>query len=426
MGYTRTILDNGIRIITEAIPHVRSVSLGIWIETGSRYEKPDELGISHFIEHMLFKGTDRRSARQIAEQFDSVGAQVNAFTAKEYTCFYVKVLDSWLSMAIDILSDMVLKSKLSEGEIEREKGVVMEEIRSYEDSPEDIAHDLSAVAVFGTHPLSAPILGTPETVQSFDEDKLRNYMTKWYTPGRIVISVAGSLQHNDVVDAICASFGSMPSRKIDVSLETESASPRLLVREKDVEQSHLVICGPGASRSHATKMPMLVLDTILGGGMSSRLFQELREERGLVYSTYSYHTSFFDTGTLSAYAGMSPDNLGKVATILKAEVQMMVEKGATEAEVRRAKEHLKGNLVLGLESTSNRQSRLAKMELFHDRLYTPDEVLSLIDEVSTAQVEGVIHHSLTWDKLSGALVGPMPVDEVKGILDNFIMPVLEA
>lgn len=423
MGYRYSVLSNGIRVVTEEIPYVRSVSLGLWVAAGSRCETASEQGVSHFIEHMLFKGTERRSARSIAEEFDSVGGQVNAFTSREYTCYYAKVLDTHLDLSLEILADMFLNSKITAEDVEKEKGVVLEEVKLYEDTPEELVNDLSAQAVFGDHPLGTNVLGTVDTVPLFSPESIREYMSRWYVPSELVVAAAGNLSHDELVAAAEAALGGSLGADPRSPVPSKSRAPVMLTRQKDIEQVHLCLCGPGAPRNHHDKMPLLVLETVLGGGMSSRLFQELREERGLVYSAYSYHTSFQDTGVLSICAAMSPDNVQAVCQVVQDELRILRDGGVTEVELQRAKEQLKGNLVLGLESTSNRQSRLGKMELFYDRLYSAEEVLVHIQEITKDQVDAVCRRSLAEDTLSGAIVGPQSEDEIRLALEGFMMPI---
>jgi predicted Zn-dependent peptidase len=425
--YQRSVLDNGIRIVTEEISHVRSVCLGIWVSAGSRHEIGREQGISHFIEHMLFKGTETRTARGIAEEFDSIGGQVNAFTSREYTCFYAKVLDTHLPLAVDILADMLLNSKLDDEDVEKERGVVLEELKLYEDAPDELVHDLFAQAAWDGHALGTNVLGTVETVSGFTSDKVKSYMDKWYKPCNIVVSVAGNCRHDEVVSLLNAKFGSLAASGIlGTVAPPDDFNNRCLGKEKDVEQVHVCIGGPSVPRCHPERFALLALDVILGGGMSSRLFQELREERGLVYSTYSYHASYQDCGIFAIYAGMSPENLPTVIDLMRKEMSKARIKGFTDTEISRAKEQLKGNLVLGLEGTSNRMSRLAKMELFYDRLYTPDEVMGRIDAVTSGKVHELSEQILLEDGLAMGLVGPLAKDEISDMTGMFITPVVMA
>ncbi len=404
--FSRGITENGIRVVTEEIPYVRSASVGVWFKTGSRNEADHNQGLSHFIEHLLFKGTKTRSARQIAEAIDDVGGQLNAFTSKEYTCYYVKALDNHFPLAIEILSDMILNSLFDPVEMEKEKGVIYEEIRMYEDSPDELAHDLLLKAIWGDHPLGYNTLGTHETVRGISREMIFEYMKEHYMPKNIVISVVGNVKHEYVMDMISKAFGSHSGNVPKGGNPAPALKRRKCLKEKDIEQVHLCIGTEGFSRTDKRKYALSVLDSIVGGGMSSRLFQELREERGLVYSTYSYHTSFIDTGLFAIYAGMSPKNTAQVLEIISSELDRIRHGDIREKEINRAKEQLKGNLVMSLENTSNRMSRLAKQELFYDRIYTPEETMAFIDSVTIDDLLKVAEGLPRMSGFSVSAVGP--------------------
>lgn len=377
--------SNGLRIVLENIPTVRSVAIGIWIGTGSRDENEKNNGISHFLEHMFFKGTKTRSAKDIAETFDAIGGQVNAFTSKEYTCYYAKVLDTHAPIALNVLADMFFNSTFAEEEMSREKNVVYEEIKMYEDTPDDIVHDLLGKAIYENHPLGYPILGTEETLDSFTSEELHAYVNKMYTPDRVVISVAGNVNESFIKD-IEELFGSYEGGKVERNLEDISFHANQLVRKKDTEQAHLCIGYEGLPIGSKNMYDLIVLNNILGGSMSSRLFQNVREQKGLAYSVYSYHTSYQDNGILTIYGGTGAPQLNALFDTIQETLQTLKEKGVTEKEVNNCKEQLKGSLMLSLESTNSRMSRNGKNELLLKRHRTLDEVVEQIDDVTVQKV----------------------------------------
>lgn len=383
-------LKNGLRVVTEQIPTCRSVSFGIWVKTGSRYETSEQGGISHFIEHMLFKGTERFSARDIAEEFDAIGGNVNAFTSKEYTCYYAKVLDEHLPIAVDVLSDMFFRSKFDEEEMAREKNVILEEISMYEDTPDDMVHDLIAQAAYGTHPLALPILGTEEKLLAMGPQQLRSYMGQRYTLDNTVIAVAGNID-DSIVELLEKHFGSFEGSGGAASLEIPDFVSELKFHRKKTEQNHLCLSFPGLPIGHRNQYAMVLLNNALGGGMSSRLFQEIREKRGLAYSVYSYHSSHADSGLFTVYAGTAPKQTKDVLELTTEVLHEISTKGMSENELRKGKEQLKGSLILSLESTGSRMNRLGKNELMTGRHYTLDEMIQQIEAVTMERVDEVIH-----------------------------------
>lgn len=405
--YKKTILENGIRIVTEEIPHVRSVTMGFWLRSGSRDEDATNNGISHFIEHLMFKGTATRSAREIAEAIDSAGGQLNAFTSKEHTCYYARVLDEHLPLAAEILSDMLLHSTLAEVELEKEKGVILEEIKMYEDSPDELVHDLFAETLLSGHPLGRGVLGRAENIRALTQSDIRAYMMQHYTAGNLVIAAAGHVAHDDVVDVIQRHFSALGGPATPLFSTPVAPAMGHSIRQKETEQVHLCLGSLGLARSDADRYALYIIDTALGGGMSSRLFQELREERGLVYSTYSYHSCFHETGLFTVYAGTSPTHAPQVIELIRDECRRTATEGIRGEELARAKEQLKGSLMLSLESTANRMSRLAKAELFDEPLLTPDELIACIDAVSEEDTLRV-SQLLFRNELVLAAVGPMP------------------
>ncbi|MBO8155186.1 MAG: insulinase family protein [Bacillaceae bacterium] len=396
--------QNGLRIVLEQIPTVRSVSIGIWVLAGSRNETKENNGISHFIEHMFFKGTEKRTARDIAEAFDAVGGQVNAFTSKEYTCYYAKVLDSHASYALEILSDMFFHSAFDKEEMEREKKVVLEEIRMYEDTPDDIVHDLLSQASYGEHPLGYPILGTEETLQSFTPDDLREYIHHNYTPENVVISIAGNVSESFFKE-VEAYFGHYEGKTKRTACEQPEFLSQHIKRTKDTEQAHLCLGFDGLPVGNDDIYSLVVLNNVLGGSMSSRLFQEVRENRGLAYSVFSYHSSFQDHGLLTIYGGTGKDQLAVLKETIEDTINSLKNQGLTDKELKNSKEQLKGNLMLGLESTNSRMTRNGKNELLLQRHRTLDEMLMLIDEVNHRSVLDIIEKIFT-TPCSSALISP--------------------
>lgn len=382
----RFTCKNGVTIVTEEMSTVRSAAIGIWIATGSRDESPSLNGVSHFLEHMFFKGTDTLSAKEIAESFDSIGGQVNAFTSKEYTCYYAKVLDNHADHALNVLSDMFFHSKFDTDELEKERNVILEEIKMYEDAPDDIVHDLLSSAAYGNHPLGLPILGTEETLAGFTRDTLKEYMYNMYTPDRVVISIAGNITE-DIVKKVEALFGEYEGGKAPVMEPVSDFRYEKKSRAKETEQAHLCLGYEGISIGDKDIYNLIVMNNIIGGSMSSRLFQEVREERGLAYSVYSYHSSYKDTGLITFYGGTGAEQLDELYGTIIESIELVKKEGLTEKELHNSKEQLKGSLMLSLESTNSRMSRNGKNELLLKRHRTLDEVVSLIDGVTKERVD---------------------------------------
>ncbi|SDH93966.1 M16 family metallopeptidase [Alteribacillus bidgolensis] len=381
-----TTLDNGLRIVTEHISSVRSITMGIWVGTGSRYESQTENGISHFLEHMFFKGTAERTAADIAESFDKIGGQVNAFTSKEYTCFYAKVLDEHANRALDILSDMFFHSTFDSDELEKERNVIFEEIKMVDDTPDDIVHDILSEASYSNHPLGKPILGTEETVSAFNKSNLQAYKDRFYTADNVVISLAGNIS-SDVVQKLNERFGSLPSSKDKKQVKQPSFLTGKKTRKKDTEQAHLCLGFPGLPIGDDDIYSLILLNNVLGGSMSSRLFQEIREKRGLAYSVFSYHSSFKDNGMLTIYGGTGFNQLDELFDATMKCVRDLGANGLTEKELANGKEQLKGNLMLSLESTSSRMSRNGKNELLLGYHRTLDEVMKRIENVDLKDIK---------------------------------------
>ncbi|AZK47743.1 M16 family metallopeptidase [Paenibacillus lentus] len=385
----KTQLKNGLRVVMEKIPTFRSVSFGIWVKTGSRNESPDLGGISHFIEHMLFKGTERYDAKEIAEQFDAIGGNVNAFTSKEYTCYYAKVLDEHLPIAVDVLSDMFFRSLFDEEELRKEKNVILEEIAMYEDTPDDMVHDLISEAAYGSHPLALPILGTEEQLQAMEPSHLKAYMREKYTIDNTVISIAGNYDDN-ILDLLEEHFGRFSTRGTEGGLTAPDFLGDIKFHRKKTEQNHICMSFPGLPIGHKHQYAMVLLNNALGGGMSSRLFQEIREKRGLAYSVFSYHSSHADSGLFTVYAGTAPKQTKDVLELTKEILHDVSLNGLTDSELSKGKEQLKGSLILSLESTSSRMNRLGKNELMLGRHYTLDEIISRIEAVTMEDINAVL------------------------------------
>lgn len=404
--FRKTVLPNGVRIITEEIEHVRSAAIGLWVGAGSRDEREGNEGISHFIEHMFFKGTEHRTARALAESLEAVGGQLNAFTTKEYTCFYAKILDEDLDLAIDVLSDMFFHSLYDEKEIEKEKKVVIEEIKMYEDSPDELIHDIFSEYVWNDHPLGKPILGTEESINALSRDKIMLFLTEHYAPDNIVIAVAGKIKHEDVVEKLSAMFGTFRRGGRRVLEETPTGQTIERYQKKDTEQMHVLLGVPGLGQDDEDIYAMHIFNNILGGGLSSRLFQGIREQRGLAYSVYSYHSTYVDTGLFAIYAGTSPNNTQEVVECILQELKEIREQGITADELARTKAQIKGGLYLGLEAVSSRMSRLGKTELTYNRVLLPEEVIGKLEKVTLEDVSRLIRRLWKREKISIMTLGP--------------------
>ncbi|PGS47158.1 pitrilysin family protein [Bacillus sp. AFS041924] len=400
----RHTCKNGVRVVIENISTVRSVALGVWIKTGSYNETPELNGVSHFLEHMFFKGTKTRNAKEIAESFDSIGGQVNAFTSKEYTCYYAKVLDTHADYALEVLGDMFFNSTFDEGELEKEKNVVLEEIKMYDDTPDDLVHDLLSKVMYENHPLGYPILGTEDTLKSFNGDTLRQYMKDFYTPDQVVISIAGNIDES-FIQRVEDLFGTYEGKKKEISFGIPTIHNGQISRKKETEQAHLCVGYRGLELGHSDLYPLIALNNILGGSMSSRLFQDVREQRGLAYSVFSYHSAYQDSGTVAIYAGTGKSQVNQLFETIQETLNILKAEGITEKELNNCKEQLKGNLMLGLESTNSRMSRNGKNELMLGKHRSLDEVIQLIDEVTIDKVNDIAKFVFT-DDYAVALVSP--------------------
>jgi predicted Zn-dependent peptidase len=393
----RTVLPNGLRVLTEAVPAMRSVSFGVWVGVGSRDETRQLSGVSHFLEHLLFKGTRRRSALDISAAIEAVGGETNAFTTKEYTCYYARVLDADLPLAVDVMCDLVVDSVLAESDVETERGVILEEIAMHDDEPGEEVHDLFAESMYGEHPLGRLISGTVDTISPMSRRQIMNFYQRRYTPPATVIAAAGNLDHASVVRQVRDVFDRLGDAKVPQPRRGADRGPvpprmrrgRIRVRNKDTEQAHLVLGGPALARDDDRRFALGVLNNAVGGGMSSRLFQEIRERRGLAYSVYSYTSQFADSGVFGVYAGCAPGKVDEVLALTRDQLAQVAQHGITDEEITRGKGMLKGSLVLGLEDTGSRMSRLGKGELLYDELLTIDQILTRVDAVTLEDVRQV-------------------------------------
>lgn len=402
----RATLPNGVRVVTEAMPYVRSVSLGVWIGTGSRIEKGPENGLSHFIEHMVFKGTKNRSAEDIARLVDSVGGGLDAFTSKELVSFNTKTMDQHVPLALDILSDMVLHPLFRESDIEKEKSVVLEEIKMEADQPEFVLHESFISNFWKGHGLGKPILGTRDSVKKFAQPMLLDYYNRIYSPRNILVTAAGNLSHNEMVRMIADKFENLrDSGPAPVDTTPHPHAPLILKRKDSLEQVHIALGVPAYPLAHKLRFPLYVLNTVLGGGMSSRLFQNIREKQGLAYAVYSELNLFSDTGCFTVYAGTAAETSKQVVDSVMQEFRKLKNDLIDEDELRRAKDHLKGSLMLSLESTSSRMSNLARQELYFSRFMSLDEMLESIESVTREQVRDIAQEFFRGDSVALAMLG---------------------
>ncbi len=404
----REVLPNGLRLVTERMPHVRSVSIGVWLTRGSRHEPSAHEGIAHFVEHMLFKGTAKRSAEDIAQQVDSIGGHLDAFTSKEYAGYFVKVLDEHLPLAVDVLSDLVTAPQFDADEIEREKKVVLEEIKMVEDTPDDLVHEIFAGAFWPGHPLGRPILGQPESVAALDQDTLRRYFTDAYVAENFIVAAVGNIDHARVRDLVALAFDGTPARGSALRDSAPATAADVVLRTKDLEQSHVCFGAPGLAYGDPDRYVALALNTMLGGSMSSRLFQNVREKRALAYSVFSSLSAYRDAGAATIYAGCANDAVPELIDVVVGELRRLKAEPLVAGELQRAKDHLKGSLMLGLESTSSRMSHLARQGIYGDEGETLDDMLAAIDEVSEPAVMRVADRLFSTGPLALTVLGGGP------------------
>ncbi|MDH4140451.1 MAG: insulinase family protein [Coriobacteriia bacterium] len=411
MFYRKTVLPNGITVLTEPMDTVRSVALGIWLAVGSRDESSAEAGMSHFMEHMMFKGTPTRTAAQISEAFDGLGAELNAFTSKEYTCYYCRLVDEHLPTAVEVLSDMVVRSLLDESACQSEREVVIEEIARTEDTPDDHIHELFANTLWPDHPIGLPVLGNRDTVGGFDQGKAVTFREKHYVTGNCVVAAAGSVDHDSLVELVDDNLALVQGPRSERPRAESVTRPQLAVLTKETEQAHICYGGTSLNSRHEDRFIFSIIDTVLGGGMSSRLFQEIREKKGLAYSVYSFHSLYQDTGQFAVYAGTRPANAEQVVRLIQTEIERVRTSGVTAKELVRAKESIKGHLVLALESTRNRMTRLGKNESTGGELLSVDEIVQRIDVVTEEDVRRVSEEVFSSEKVL-ALIGPFASEDV--------------
>ena len=414
----KTVLSNGVTVITKKIPHVRSVSMGVWVNVGARDETDAQSGLSHFIEHMIFKGTARRSAYQIAKEFDAIGGHTNAFTSMEHTCYYAKVLDTHLDTMVEILSDIFLNSVFDPQEVERERPVIYQEIGMVEDSPEEYLHQLASQNFWGEHPLGRSILGTRENVQGFNSDTIKAFFNQFYHPERILIAVAGNVDHDGIIDLVGPAFESIHNGHSLPERIRPRINPTGQALHRELEQAHICLSTLGLSITDPQRFAFSLMNTILGGNMSSRLFQEIREQRGLAYSVYSFMASHVDTGMFGVYAGVNPADVNQTIGLLVQAMQELAQHPVSAAELNDAKEYTKGNLCLATESVDNQMVRLAQNEIhFHDYI----SLQSVIDNIEAVTVEEIQNLATTLFKPEQASLTLLGLVDKDLDLDNLII-----
>ncbi len=405
MHYQLTTLPNGLRVITENMPGIRSVAVGCWVDTGSRDENTNEAGASHFLEHLLFKGSDDLAAREISERFDAMGAESNAFTSKDHTCFWARLLDEDLPDGLGMLSEMLQRPAFRAKEIDAERQVVFEEINMAEDDPADVAFELFMSGVFESHPLEAPVLGTRESIRGMTRDDIHGYWKRRYGAQSVVVALAGSVDHDHVVDQVSELFGEWSGDPLDHEYAQIDPPEKVRLLQRDTEAAHVILGGAGLDRADERRWAFDVLNTVLGGGMSSRLFTSIREERGLTYSVYSFKTAYADAGTWGVYAGTTPDQVDIVLDLVHQELAAIVANGITENELERARGAMRGGLALAMEDASSRMVRLGRAELIGFEHLSVDERIARVEEVTLDDVRTVAETVLTGPKVIGA-VGP--------------------
>lgn len=404
--YKKHVLENGLTIIGEEIPYVKSISLGVWINAGSRIEDEEISGVSHFIEHMLFKGTRNRTSKQIASEIDNLGGQINAFTSKECTCYYVKLLDSHIDIGIDVLSDMILNSKFNEDDLDKERSVIIEELKMYEDSPEDLAYDLLTENIYKHDPLGMNIIGTEESLNRLNREKLLDYFNKYYVPNNSVIAISGNFNFDEIINKIEEKFKVWKKRDVNVDIKKAEFKSCFLTKNKDIEQVNLAMSLEAVPLENDKEVYALaVINTVFGGSISSRLFQKIREEKGLVYSIYSSQSLYRKCGELGIFASMSNEHLKEVYESIIEEIKVMKKYYLTDQEIKESKEQLKGSYILGLESTSSRMMSIGRSLLLNNKVESTDDILKSIDNVDRETVKIVIDKIFNLDKLGVCIVG---------------------
>jgi predicted Zn-dependent peptidase len=416
--YRKDTLTNGIRVVSETLPKSRSVSIGVWVKVGSRHEPEEIGGTSHFIEHLFFKGTEKRTAKDIAIEMDSIGGEMNAFTSQETTTYYAKVVDEHLPVAIDILSDILLHSKFDPLEMEKERKVILEEIKGVEDTPDDYIHELFTNTVWAGNSLGRPILGTKDTIKALKHKDIVSYIDDYYSPKEIVISAAGNFEHARLIELLNASFGKLARGGIAKKEVTPDFMQAIAVKKKQLEQVQICIGCKGMHYTHEDRFVLSALNTVLGNSMSSRLFQEIREQNALAYSIYSYVTSYRDTGLLTVYAGADPANALEVVRLVIKEFGKIKEEGITPAEETRVRNQIKGSLVLSLESSTSHMSRLARQEIYFGKYLSMDDIIKGVEKVTAEQVQRLAGQLFTRENISLTILGPLnKADVPDGVLE---------
>ncbi len=407
--YRKTVLDNGIRVVSESIPHVRSVSIGVWADVGSRDETPHQNGISHFIEHMVFKGTKKRSVRDIAQSLESLGGYLNAFTTKEQTCFYARVLDANVVEAMDVLSDIVMHATFKKQELEKEKLVVIEELKNAEDDPEDIIHDYFEKALFPDHALGFPIIGTEKNLRGFQREDLFSHVKAHYQPGRIVVAAAGNVDHDNLVKMADRNFQQSAGRSTERKRPpgpTRVKTPLKKEYPRPINQAHICMGTVGYSIHHKDRYPLMVLNALLGEGMSSRLYQTIREKHGFAYSVYSFVNLLSDTGLFGTYIGTDKKNIANSISLVHEELHKLQKTAVSKAELKRTQSQIKGTMMLGLENMSSRMMRLGSSELYYGRCITLDSVLKKVDAVTPGEMQKVATELFDLSRFSTVVIRP--------------------
>jgi len=413
---TREVLDSGLRLITESMPHVRSISIGVWLTRGSRHETSAQGGIAHFVEHMLFKGTATRTAEDIAQSIDSIGGQLDAFTAKEYASYYIKVLDEHLPTAVDLLSDIVMNPRFDTDDLEKEKKVILEEIKMVEDTPDDLVHELFTQHFWEGHSLGRPILGSPETVESFTTEILRRYFESVYVAPNLIVAAAGNVEHGRLRELVVDAFAGLRTSAGSYADTIPRVVPQVMLRSKELEQSHVCLGTNSYQQNHPDRYVSYIMNTVLGGSMSSRLFQNVREKRGLAYAVFSGLSAYRDAGNITIYAGCSNDAVPEVVDLCVEELRGM-KQPVPETELRRAKDHLKGSLMLSLENTASRMSHLARQEIYFERHFGLDETLAGVEAVTTDDILRVASDLFSDGSLAATVVGPSAPELPRDRLD---------
>jgi len=403
-------LDNGIIVVMEKMPSVRSVSFGIFVKNGSRNESDKTNGISHFIEHLMFKGTENRTAKQIADDMDSVGGQINAYTTKEYTCYYTKTLDTHFDVALDVLADMYFNSLFSDEDISKERNVIVEEINMYEDAPEEVGYDILQGKIWKGNSLAFPILGTVKSISEFDSLFIKNYYKEHYRTDNTVLSVAGNFEEDKVIDEIKKYFGNLESIDKEIVLknsvyEKPKYFKSAVKKEKDIEQLHLTMCFPGVETGSDESYALAAVNTVFGGGMSSRLFQRIREEKGLVYTVYSFSSNFSDSGIFGIYAALTPNRFNQVYELILSEISELKKEKITKEQLIKTKEQLKSNFILSLENSASRSSNIGRSMLLLNKINEVDDIIEKVNNVSLENVENIIEKIFDLNNMSTSLVG---------------------